>query len=363
MRIKQLEKYGLDKRTIDYYTNLGMIPYTTEDGSKYRDYGDDAVVAVKKIIILRDVGLSVKEIKEALNNHSYFTTAMWNKHIEQLNERMIESQQHFEEMIRYAEELRDSSSLALRFTEEFDDPNESRIYTRVMAHVFSKVRGFVRSLSQDGIPESSTSQDEDISDLSDFVDVFIQRLARFYDKGIAPEAVEVQQLLSTLHQRLLRYYGTAVYYIYTVIKDIPPKDLGISEDDSEDYALFLEMFDICANWFRYAKSIDAALNMEMFASKFASEIKAFDEKVEESTYDTMAEIIQDICRLPSQNTLDLALVEKFKYGFEAGKNLAIEDVDDSSDYSEEGKAFEAYLFSALKEYVHRLHSNPSSNET
>ena len=55
MRIKQLEKYGLDKRTIDYYTNLGMIPYTTEDGSKYRDYGDDAVVAVKKIVIRRDV--------------------------------------------------------------------------------------------------------------------------------------------------------------------------------------------------------------------------------------------------------------------------------------------------------------------
>ncbi len=362
MRIKQLEKYGLDKRTIDYYTNLGMIPYTTEDGSKYRDYGDDAVVAVKKIVILRDVGLSVKEIKEALNNHSYFTTAMWNKHIEQLKERMIEAQRHFEEMIHYAEELRDSSSMVLRFAEEFDDPSESRIYTKIMAHVFSKIRSFIYSLSQDGILESSTSQDEDISDLSDFFDVFIQRLERFHDKGIAPEAIEVQQLLGTLHQRLLRYYGTAVYYIYTIIKDIPPKDLGISEDDSEDYALFLEMFDICANWFRYAKSIDAALDMEMFASKFASEIKAFDEKVEESTYDAMAEIIQDVCKLPSQISLDFASEQKFKYGFEAGMDWAKEDLNDPSDLSEEGKAFEAYLFSAIKEYIHSLHSDPSSNE-
>lgn len=32
MRIAQLsKKYGLEKRAIDYYTSLGLIPYTKED--------------------------------------------------------------------------------------------------------------------------------------------------------------------------------------------------------------------------------------------------------------------------------------------------------------------------------------------
>ncbi len=361
MRIKELVKYGLDKRTIDYYTNLGMIPFTTEDGSNYRDYGEDAVVAVKKIVILRDVGLSVKEIKEALENHSYFTTAMWNKHIEQLREEKIKAQQHFDDMIRYAEELRDSSSAALRFAGEFDDPLEGRIITKITAHMNKKLRSFLKSIAQDDYLDSTKSQDNDINDLLDFVVVFFQRLERFYDKGIASDAADVQQLLSTLHQRLLRYYGIAVYYVYTLFKDLSPKDLGISEDDVEDFNLFIEMFDIIANWFRHAKSIEAAADLSAFASEFASEIKAFDDKVEDSSYDAMSEIIKDICEWPSQITPDSNLEEHIMFGVETGQEWAREDTSRSDEIPDEASKFVYYLLSAVKDYISHLQNEPSSD--
>lgn len=359
MRIKELVKFGLDKRTIDYYTTLRMIPFTTEAGSNYRDYGEDAVVAVKKIVILRDVGLSVKEIKEALENHSYFTTAMWNKHIEQLKEEKAKAQQHFDEMIRYAEELRDSSSAALRFAGEFDDPSEGRIITKVAAHMNKKLRAFLNSLSQDDYLDSIKSQDSDTSDLLDFVAVFIQRLERFYDKGIASDVADVQQLLHTLHQRLLRYYGIAVYYVYTIFKDLSPNDLGISEEDAEDFNLFVEMFDIIANWFRHAKSLEAASDLNAFASEFASEIKAFDDKVEDSSYDAMAEIIKDICEWPSQITSESSLEEHFMIGVEAGQDWAKEKIIGSDEMSEEANKFADYLASAVKIYINHLQNQSS----
>ena len=359
MRIKELVQYGLDKRTIDYYTNLKMIPFTTQDGLNYRDYGDDAVVAVKKIVILRDVGLSVKEIREALKNHSYFTTAMWNKHIEQLKVEKAKAQQHFDDMIRYAEELRDSSSVALRFAREFDDPSEGRILTKITAHINKKARAFLNAISEDDYLDSIKSQDSDISDLLDFIAIFFQRLDRLYDKGIASDTADVQQLLSTLHQRLLRYYGIVIYYAYTLFKDLSPNDLGISEEDSEDFNLFIEMFDIIANWFRHAKSIDAAADLSAFASQYADEIKAFDDKVEDSSYDAMCDIIKDLCEWPSQLTLDSSVEEHIMYGAETGQNWAIEDIGASDVSHDEASKYVDYLLSAVKTYIAHLQNVPS----
>ena len=355
MRIKELEQYGLDKRTIDYYTNLKMIPYNTKKDSKYRDYDENSVIAIKKIVILKEAGLSVKEIKAALENHSYFTTAMWNKHIDQLKKRMIETQKYYEEMIHYAEELRDSSSLALHFAEDFDNPQESRIYTKVMAYVFNKLHEFINSFFEDAFVDNIKNfQDEDINDLADYVFLFFQKLERLYNKGVSADSSDVQQLLNIMHQRLLKYYGTAVYYMYTLIKDIPLKDFDIPEDEIEDYSLEMEMLGICAQWFKKTKTIEAAADLDAFAIEFADEIRAFDNKVEDSTYDVMAEIIKEICQWPSQISKESVSDIGIMSGFEIGENWIQKESDNSSNLSEEEKAFVNYLFSAISSYIHHL---------
>ena len=57
MRISELsEKYNVEKRKIDYWTVLGLIPYTdsTESTNNYREYGADAESAIKKILLLTE---------------------------------------------------------------------------------------------------------------------------------------------------------------------------------------------------------------------------------------------------------------------------------------------------------------------
>jgi Predicted transcriptional regulators len=70
-----LEKYkigeiaelaGVSRRTIDYYTNLGLLsPVRSE--SKYRYYSQDALVRLKLIEGMKTQRLTLEEIKERLN--------------------------------------------------------------------------------------------------------------------------------------------------------------------------------------------------------------------------------------------------------------------------------------------------------
>lgn len=64
MRISELsEKYGIDRRELDYFTNLGLVKSTKDDKNGYRDYGEDAEEDVKKILIATSMGAGGKQMK------------------------------------------------------------------------------------------------------------------------------------------------------------------------------------------------------------------------------------------------------------------------------------------------------------
>lgn len=67
MTIKQLEQQlELPRATIRFYEKENLINPKRNDNS-YREYDDEDVVTLKKIIILRRIGLSVSDIKKVLD--------------------------------------------------------------------------------------------------------------------------------------------------------------------------------------------------------------------------------------------------------------------------------------------------------
>ena len=67
MNIKEFsEKYSVDKRSIDYWTNLGFLhPGKSEKGSnsrKYRDY-TPCEKEIMKILVLKNAGIDNAEIE------------------------------------------------------------------------------------------------------------------------------------------------------------------------------------------------------------------------------------------------------------------------------------------------------------
>lgn len=63
MRIGELaEKYGVTTREVDYWTNLGLLhTQRCEYSNEYRNYDDKSEGEIKKILIMKAMGLTLNE--------------------------------------------------------------------------------------------------------------------------------------------------------------------------------------------------------------------------------------------------------------------------------------------------------------
>ena len=136
MRIGKLaDKYSLDTRTIDYYSNTAKIlPYKTLPGSNYRDYDEESERTLLKILIFRDAGLSISQITDALKDPSYFTKAKLEEHIAKIKKHREEDMKRYDDMIEFAENLRDTEMMLPQIIQIFKN-------TRLMRHRFQMLFG------------------------------------------------------------------------------------------------------------------------------------------------------------------------------------------------------------------------------
>lgn len=62
MTIKEIEQeLGVPRATVRFYEKENLI-HPKRSGNSYRAYSEEDVAALKKVIILRKIGLSVQEI-------------------------------------------------------------------------------------------------------------------------------------------------------------------------------------------------------------------------------------------------------------------------------------------------------------
>ena len=91
MDIKEVEKnLSVTRANIRYYEKEGLISPVRKKNN-YRDYSDEDIAELKKVLVLRKIGFSVKEIKDMQNNSLSLTEAL-NADIERLNQTIEELQ-------------------------------------------------------------------------------------------------------------------------------------------------------------------------------------------------------------------------------------------------------------------------------
>lgn len=334
MRISQLAStYDLDKRSIDYYTTLGLIPCTTLDGSKYREYGEDAETVVKKIVILRDAGLSEKDIKKALSNPSYFTTAKWNEHIQDMKDRITK----IETMITYAEELRDTHSYALRYASVLQKPEESHIVSQVMKHVIDKLKPIM--FSSDEVNNQYQDADGDISDVLEAWAMCLMRVEKLYHHNSTYDSSDVQRTIAKCIRKITGLYCVIMAFVYDCLKDFDGAKFGLEGEDLEIYNVIMKLLAVIAAWFKIAKSIDNALDFNRFQECCKDQITALDQEFEDSSFDTLTSLITDICNLPKEIPTEyLANMfggpEEAQASFKIGYEMAMEEKDRDVDQND-----------------------------
>ncbi len=89
MKINEVEKLlGIPMATIRFYEKEGLLTPQRNENS-YREYSEDDIQLIKKIIVFRKIGLSVEDIKHILEDELSLQNAL-SKNIISLHEKMKE---------------------------------------------------------------------------------------------------------------------------------------------------------------------------------------------------------------------------------------------------------------------------------
>ena len=80
MQIGELaERAGISHRTVHYYERMGLIAAPERKSGGYRYYGSDALKRLRLVDRLKQLGLSLEEIRQVLSLYAEDTTGLQGK--------------------------------------------------------------------------------------------------------------------------------------------------------------------------------------------------------------------------------------------------------------------------------------------
>ena len=131
MQIKEVqEKLKISSYTLRYYEKMGLIqPYRDENG--YRNYNEEDIHKIERIMFLRDINVPIEDIKDILDNKVTFQDVLEN-HIEKVNTE-IESLQYIKNM---CEDLKEKNIPLLDQVIEDNQIGDKKVKKRDLKKVF-----------------------------------------------------------------------------------------------------------------------------------------------------------------------------------------------------------------------------------
>ncbi len=79
---------GLTVRTLHHYDRIGLLSPSGRSAAGYRLYDDADVARLHQIVVLRQLGLSLEQVRESLAGSAWTLERVLRAHLERLRERM-----------------------------------------------------------------------------------------------------------------------------------------------------------------------------------------------------------------------------------------------------------------------------------
>ena len=93
MKVGELAKRtGLSVRTLHYYDEIGLLAPSKLTGSRHRVYGRDELVRLQQIKSLRQLGFSLDEIRECLDQPEFSPKRVIELHVKRIREQIAEQE-------------------------------------------------------------------------------------------------------------------------------------------------------------------------------------------------------------------------------------------------------------------------------
>lgn len=107
MRVGELAaRSGISVRTLHYYEEIGLLTPTERSESGYRLYGEAEVMRLQQIVSLRQLGLSLEEIRDLLVSEGISPLAVIELQVDRLQSQIRAQQQLCEQLEGIARHLR-----------------------------------------------------------------------------------------------------------------------------------------------------------------------------------------------------------------------------------------------------------------
>jgi len=178
MTVKEASRLtGVSVRTLQYYDNIGLLPPAQHTEAGYRLYDEAALDRLQQIMLFRELGFSLKEIRQILSSPDYDRQ----KALQQQIELLVLQREHLDNLIAFARGIQATGGQPMDFTAfdkqkqqdyarqakqqwghtdayaEFEEKNRSRsaetqnALGQGLMSIFTEF-GHIRTLSPDGQP-------------------------------------------------------------------------------------------------------------------------------------------------------------------------------------------------------------------
>ncbi|MEG0774238.1 MerR family transcriptional regulator [Clostridium sp.] len=107
--------YGVSRRMLCYYEEIGLIKSSRKDDYAYRVYNENAIQRLQQIIILRKLKIPVKQIKDILNNQNAVAAIeIFKQNISQIDEEITALSTLKSILMRFVDELQEKADVYLK---------------------------------------------------------------------------------------------------------------------------------------------------------------------------------------------------------------------------------------------------------
>lgn len=107
--------YGISRRMLCYYEEIGLIKSSRKDGYAYRVYDENAIQRLQQIIILRKLQITIKQIKDILNNQNAVEVIeIFKQNISKLDEEVTALSTLKSILLRFVGELQEKADVYLK---------------------------------------------------------------------------------------------------------------------------------------------------------------------------------------------------------------------------------------------------------
>ena len=93
MTVMELSKLAsISTRTLHYYDSIGLLKPTVVRSNGYRGYGEDAVLRLQQIFFYKELGLTLREIKEILTRPDFDLLQALDQHKQTISRKIVQYQ-------------------------------------------------------------------------------------------------------------------------------------------------------------------------------------------------------------------------------------------------------------------------------